>query len=124
MGCLDAELRVMGVTIIMMVSSWNELISLLYFIFIVNGVLSQYKKEENNDEILKISSPLKKIFVYYMFIIFNLVLANQYQFDKHLFAQLALLLLFMLINFIYLFFFYIRRMPRVYEIRLVKGKGQ
>ena len=106
MGCLDAELRVMGVTIIMMVSSWNELISLLYFIFIVNGVLSQYKKEENNDEILKISSPLKKIFVYYMFIIFNLVLANQYQFDKHLFAQLALLLLFMLINFIYLFFLY------------------
>ena len=44
-GSVNTEFRVMGITILLMASSWNELISLIYFIFVVNGILSQYTKE-------------------------------------------------------------------------------
>ena len=103
-----------------MVTSWNEIISLIYFIFIVNGILSQFK--ENEDEIVKLKSPFKKLVVYYFFILFNLLLANQYQFDHHLFVQFNIIFFLMITNVAYLFFMYARKLPKIYHIRIVKTK--
>ena len=59
-----------------------------------------------------------------MFIVFNLLLANQYQFDGHLLAQLGIVLVFIFGNMIYLLLRYVAKLPKIYQIRMVKTKGK